>query len=341
MDKEEEPPAKDAIAATESGTNFLHPDTASASGSQRLRLMPPDGKPLPWHIRHRQKIMLVETVLTALFLLLALYFLWLWIFSPVSVAWADGASGLAAALLPSPFARTEKTPRPDKPKAWRYAIIAYTLAPFAILGVFLFLFAYTDAEAETDSQPVPEFEPFAADREGFVDALTALQPILPDPSWRVDAKPGRWRLIVVHHTATKGGSAKSIDRHHREVNKWENGLAYHFLIGNGRDMPDGEVFASRRWLEQLDGAHIKEMREHKKPNAFAIGIALVGNFEEAVATPRQLAALRGLLGFLMREYGLKATDIVGHGEAAVKYTACPGKLFFLDEVRNTLYTGSR
>ncbi len=250
-----------AAGDTVSGAAYVHPD-GGAMSSQRLRLIPPDGKPIRWWHTHREKIELAETVLSGLFILAALYFLYLWFFVG--------------------------------------GVVAYDPS-----------------------------------REGFVQALAALPAVRPEAAWRVRATPGRWRNIVVHHTATKTGSAESIDRYHREVNKWENGLGYHFIIGNGHGMDDGEVAMSRRWLEQLDGAHVR-MKGSGKANSWSIGIALVGNFEEEVATPRQLAALRGLLAFLLQEYGIKNEEIVGHGQVAVNYTACPGKLFFLDEVLKTL-----
>lgn len=332
-----EPPAD--VAASEQSANFLTPDTASASGSQRLRLMPPDGKRLPWWVRHREKLVIAEMLLTAFFFLLALYFLWLWIFTPARIAFANGLEGMALAFaIPPPAgdgaSRGEEGGAFDRKKLLTWT---YTATPFILLaGFFLWLFAIRqEPEPEPESAPEPAAT-YAGDREGFLEALLALPPIEPDSSWRVPADSGRWRMIVVHHTGTEGGSAESIDRYHREVNKWENGLGYHFLIGNGKDMPDGDVVVGKRWREQLDGAHIKEMRDHKKPNAFAIGIALVGNFENHVPSPKQLAALRGLLRFLLGEYGMDATSIVGHGEAAVRHTACPGKLFFLQDVLVTL-----
>ena len=250
-------------AASEQSASYLHPDTAAAS-SQRLRLIPPDGKPPPWWVRHRDKLMLVEMLLTGLFFLLALYFLWLWIFAEPPIAYQNS-------------------------------------------------------------------------RDGFVRALAALPPVRHDPAWRVPAKSGRWTHIIVHHTGAAMGSPASIDRYHREERKWENGLGYHFLIGNGKGMDDGEVHMTRRWLEQLDGAHIKKIRDgREKSNSYCIGVALVGNFEETLATPKQLASLRGVLSFLAREYGIAPDAIFGHGQAAANPTACPGRLFFLDEVARLL-----
>ena len=61
---------------------------------------------------------------------------------------------------------------------------------------------------------------------------------------------GKWKGIVIHHSGTKMGSAKGMDRVHREERKMANGLAYHFVIGNGRGMKDGEVYIGNRWKKQ-------------------------------------------------------------------------------------------
>ena len=57
---------------------------------------------------------------------------------------------------------------------------------------------------------------------------------------------GMWKHIVVHHTATPSATPGGIDRFHREQRHMENGMAYHFLIGNGHGMRDGENRKARR-----------------------------------------------------------------------------------------------
>ncbi|MCC8190001.1 MAG: peptidoglycan recognition protein family protein [Planctomycetes bacterium] len=156
-------------------------------------------------------------------------------------------------------------------------------------------------------------------------------PVDPMAGWRVAADPGRWRYIVLHHSATAEGSAAIFDRYHREERGWENGLGYHFVIGNGRGMRDGEVAVGPRWREQRDGAHVV-MPGEGRANAFSIGIVLVGNFEETPPTAAQLASLDALLRFLVMEYGIDANGIVGHGQVASTPTACPGKFFSVDGV---------
>ena len=60
-------------------------------------------------------------------------------------------------------------------------------------------------------------------------------------------RPGRWQYIVIHHSGVDTGTVKAMDKYHREVRHMENGLAYHFVIGNGSGMGDGEIAVGRRW----------------------------------------------------------------------------------------------
>src|SRR2546422_5378948 len=90
---------------------------------------------------------------------------------------------------------------------------------------------------------------------------------------------GRWQWIVGHHSAIKNGNATIYDRAHRQRGM-ENGLAYHFVIGNGIDSGDGEIEIGHRWIKQLKGGHV-----HREDiNEVGIGICLVGNFEETRPT---------------------------------------------------------
>jgi hypothetical protein len=138
----------------------------------------------------------------------------------------------------------------------------------------------------------------------------------------VAVEPARpWTVIVVHHSATGRGGAALFDKMHRERG-WQ-GVGYDFVIGNGTDSKDGEIEVTFRWSEQKDGAHVKGW------NDVAIGICLVGNFEETDPTPKQRDALVRLLRHLRRRFGVPPQRIVGHG--ALGATLCPGKRFKLAE----------
>jgi hypothetical protein len=146
----------------------------------------------------------------------------------------------------------------------------------------------------------------------------------PLPSgWRVKGERS-WKYIVIHHSATPNGDAASFGREHQR--KWPNGLGYHFVIGNGTGSGDGEIEVGPRWKRQgdgIDGAHAG----NKLYNQQGIGICLVGDFEHAEPTPKQLAALRTLCRALMGRYGITRDHVQRHCEVRVGHTDCPGKGF--------------
>ena len=105
----------------------------------------------------------------------------------------------------------------------------------------------------------------------------------------------RWTTVIIHHSATDGGGARSFDRYHRKSNGWDE-LGYHFVIGNGTDTPDGFVEVGSRWHKQKHGAHCKTRGNYY--NEHGIGICLVGDFTKTRRTARQLASLKRLVGRL-------------------------------------------
>lgn len=148
--------------------------------------------------------------------------------------------------------------------------------------------------------------------------------------WKPQAKAREWTSIVIHHTATSRGSVESIHASHLRRkdaagNPWL-GIGYHFVIGNGNGMGDGEIEPTFRWRKQLHGAHAGD-RQH---NQHGIGIALVGNFEKQPPSKAQLLAIKRLVSTLKREYAIPAKNVVGHN--SFRATACPGRYFPLTEV---------
>ena len=134
---------------------------------------------------------------------------------------------------------------------------------------------------------------------------------------------GKWRYIVIHHSASTSGSAKSMDYYHRFRRHMENGLAYHFVIGNGRGMKDGEIAIGSRWTRQIKGGHLASARL----NEISIGICLVGNFENSRPTPQQLKSLYALVNYLENRCQTRADAVKLHRQINTKPTACPGRLF--------------
>jgi LysM repeat protein len=150
---------------------------------------------------------------------------------------------------------------------------------------------------------------------------------------RAPVRPGRWQYIVIHHSAVDTGTVKAMDQYHREVRHMENGLAYDFVIGNGSGMGDGEIGVGPRWTKQLDGGHLASEAQNK----IALGICLVGNFDEHKPTPRQVATLRALIYALMRRCDLTRECVKTHRQINIVHTRCPGSEFpttaFLESLR--------
>ncbi|MGQ0613297.1 MAG: peptidoglycan recognition protein family protein [Planctomycetaceae bacterium] len=152
--------------------------------------------------------------------------------------------------------------------------------------------------------------------------------------WMPRGRERRWSYIVIHHTATPSGNAAIINRAHL-ANKWENGLGYHFVVGNGSQSADGEVEVGRRWTEQLQGAHTKIAGDAtNRWNETAIGVCLVGDFTKAGPSSRQLDATARLVAALCRRYGISPQHVLGHGH--IDSTECPGHCFPWEEFRARL-----
>ncbi len=135
-----------------------------------------------------------------------------------------------------------------------------------------------------------------------------------------------WRYIVVHHSGTPNGSARIFEYYHRDVRGMENGMAYHFVIGNGTDSGDGEIEVGNRWLKQLQGGHLRS----EEQDEVAIGICLVGDFNTTRPTRKQMAALIELITYLQDRIEnvehIKPRFVV-HRDINIRPTACPGKYF--------------
>jgi hypothetical protein len=142
-----------------------------------------------------------------------------------------------------------------------------------------------------------------------------------------------WRFIVLHHSASRGGDAQLIDRDHQTQNGWD-GIGYHFVVGNGVDMPLGRIEATFRWRQQSHGAHAGALPLQKPFNADGIGVCLIGNYDQQAIDPfaeRRLVELCAQL--IDRIPTLSVGRIIGHRDVPGKATACPGRGIDLERVR--------
>ncbi len=139
----------------------------------------------------------------------------------------------------------------------------------------------------------------------------------------ITVTPGRWQWIVGHHSAIERGNARIYGNYHRNQRRMQNGLAYHFVIGNGIDSGDGEVEIGDRWIRQLDGGHVRRA----DVNRSGIGICVVGNFETRRPSPRQMAAFTELVDYLKNVVVKGNCRFAVHREIDRRHTVCPGRHF--------------
>ncbi len=132
-----------------------------------------------------------------------------------------------------------------------------------------------------------------------------------------------WRYIVIHHSGANSGNENIIESGHLQRGM-ENGMAYHFLIGNGSaGLKDGAIVEGRRWKYQIHGGHCHQ----DYLNEYGIGICFVGNFSSREPTPLQLKSLTELVLRLQKQFSIPDSHVLGHGQFYGEDSDCPGKLF--------------
>jgi hypothetical protein len=116
---------------------------------------------------------------------------------------------------------------------------------------------------------------------------------------RAPVKRHRWQFIVVHNSGTRQGNARVFDYYHRHVRHMQNGLAYHFVIGNGTSTGNGQIEVGDRWRRQINGGHVHS----DYLNSISLGICLVGDFNRDQPTRAQLEACEELIRYLRQRCG--------------------------------------
>lgn len=145
---------------------------------------------------------------------------------------------------------------------------------------------------------------------------------------RAPVRRSRWKFIIVHNSGTRQGNAKAFDYYHKRVRRMKNGMAYHFVVGNGRSSGNGEIEIGDRWRRQINGGHVHS----DYLNNIALGICLVGDFNRDQPTRAQLEATQELISYLRERCGKaegRAIMVRPHREMnPPRYaTDCPGDAF--------------
>ena len=126
-------------------------------------------------------------------------------------------------------------------------------------------------------------------------------------STKVPITPGRWQGIVIHHSGSVVGTPASLDSEAQA--RGLKGLGYHFVLGNGNGIGDGEVHVGYRWMQQKPGAHAAG-KNGEWYNLNTIGICVIGDGDRKTFTPEQMTRLVGLVNSLCRELNIPRDRIV-------------------------------
>jgi N-acetyl-anhydromuramyl-L-alanine amidase AmpD len=145
---------------------------------------------------------------------------------------------------------------------------------------------------------------------------------------RAPVQRARWKFIIVHNSGTRQGNARVFDYYHRRVRRMRNGLAYHFVIGNGTSTRNGQIEIGDRWRRQINGGHVHS----DYLNNIALGICLVGDFNRDQPTRAQLEACEELIRYLRERCGQsdgQSLMVRPHREVNPPRwaTDCPGDTF--------------
>jgi hypothetical protein len=145
---------------------------------------------------------------------------------------------------------------------------------------------------------------------------------------RAPVQRARWKFIIVHNSGTRQGNARAFDYYHRRVRRMQNGLAYHFVVGNGSSSGNGEVEIGDRWRRQINGGHVHS----DYLNNISLGICLVGDFNRERPTRVQMEATEELIRYLRERCGKvegRSIPVRPHREMNPPRwaTDCPGDAF--------------
>jgi len=184
-----------------------------------------------------------------------------------------------------------------------------------------------DAGFEPPPSPPPRrgFWPWSRSRESSYRYLTRS---VIEAIRRAPVKRRRWQFIVVHNSGTRQGNARVFDYYHRHVRRMQNGLAYHFVIGNGTSTGNGQIEVGDRWRRQINGGHVHS----DYLNNISLGICLVGDFNRDQPTRAQLESCEELVRYLRERCGkIDRRDIPVRPHREMNPprwpTDCPGDVF--------------
>ena len=135
------------------------------------------------------------------------------------------------------------------------------------------------------------------------------------------AKRPKPAMCVIHGTGSPAASASGLADNHQRVRGIGGGMAYHFVIGNGHGIADGSLVIGPRWLAGTASGAGDDISLDRG----TISICLVGDFNRAPPSLKQLQTLDELLDYLTGKIGPYPVRL--HREIENSRRACPGKHF--------------
>lgn len=193
--------------------------------------------------------------------------------------------------------------------------------------------------------PPPPRTPLAAKGGGAsAPPRASSPPPASGPSLEGDASPGisgrfgEWNWIVVHHTGDGAGDVATLDARHRAEMGFEDGLAFHFLVGNGNGLALGAVAEGERWRRRIPGPHCTE---NPGISLASVGIAAIGDTSAAPLPDESMRALADLVASLRSRLALPRERVLLHREVEGGDPACPGAHFDAALFREALDAAER
>ena len=148
-----------------------------------------------------------------------------------------------------------------------------------------------------------------------------------------DPAASQWDSIVIVHSGSPAGSPADIAEEHKSLGY--DGLGFHFVIGNGKRMGDGEIHVGYRWLDQRSGADLAGVRGGFDSGS-AIEICLVGDGDRRPFSDEQMHRLAQLVDALCDRLGISTENVHLHKDLAG--TSSPGQYFPQAEFEQLLQT---
>lgn len=178
----------------------------------------------------------------------------------------------------------------------------------ALLGVLAATTVLLKAMAPLPMRPDAADTLFAYNTNDQLNAIFQMQ---------VPVQLDRWHYIYIHQSKTPGGNAMTLGK------GLPDGVADHFVIGNGDGLTDGELQISQRWNHQLSAASPSKT---VKVDPDCISICIVGDLDRTGPTPMQLGRLGQLVQALQLRCRIPASHVEWVTEPASRQAGL-GKLF--------------